>query len=60
MLPVWVLAIRYAKDKPLVRLVINGQTGKLWGRSPLSWPKIVASILFAIAVIVAISLVLRT
>jgi len=60
MLPVWVLAIRYAKDKPLVRLVINGQTGKLWGKSPLSWLKIVASIVFAIAVIVAISLVLRT
>jgi len=56
MLPVWVLAIRYAADKPLVRLVINGQTGALWGKSPLSWMKIVGTILIGLAVVVGIAL----
>jgi hypothetical protein len=58
MLPVWVLAVRYAKDKPPVRLVVNGQTGQVHGRSPLSWPKIISLSLFAIAMIVAIALVM--
>jgi DNA-directed RNA polymerase subunit RPC12/RpoP len=57
MLPIWVLAIRYAKDKPLVRLVINGQTGALWGKSPLSWAKIVGAILIGLALVVGIALV---
>lgn len=56
MLPVWVLAIRYAKDKPLVRLVVNGQTGACWGKSPLSWAKIVGVILLGLAIVVAIAL----
>lgn len=58
MLPVWVLAVRYAKDKPPVRLVLNGQTGQVHGRSPLSWPKIIALSLGVIAVIVVIALVM--
>jgi hypothetical protein len=56
MLPVWVLAIRYAADKPLVRLVVNGQTGKLWGKSPLSWTKIVGAIVLGLAIVVGIAL----
>jgi hypothetical protein len=30
--PVWVLAVRYRDDKPVVRVVINGQTGAATGR----------------------------
>ncbi len=56
MLPVWVLAVRYDDGKPPVRLVVNGQTGKLGGRAPLSWQKIVFTILAFIAVITAIVL----
>jgi hypothetical protein len=56
MLPVWVLAIRYAADKPLVRLVINGQTGAMWGKSPLSWAKIVGAIVLGLALVVGIAL----
>lgn len=52
MLPVWVLAVKYAADKPPVRLVVNGQSGKVGGRAPLSWAKIVAVIVVALAVIV--------
>jgi DNA-directed RNA polymerase subunit RPC12/RpoP len=40
LLPVWVVALRYHPRKPLVRFVVNGQTGKVWGATPLSWPKL--------------------
>jgi hypothetical protein len=46
-----VLAVRYRADKPPVRLVVNGQTGKLFGKAPLSWPKIAITVLFVIAAI---------
>ncbi len=57
LLPVWVLAIPYSKEKPPVRVVINGQTGKLTGRPPRSALMIsvfVLSILAAIGLVVAI------
>ncbi len=56
MLPVWVLAVKYAADKPPVRLVVNGQTGLVGGRAPLSWIKITVSILLALGAIVGIVL----
>jgi hypothetical protein len=40
LLPVWVVALRYHPRKPLVRFVVNGQTGSVWGATPLSWPKL--------------------
>ncbi|PWB75350.1 MAG: hypothetical protein C3F15_06420 [Holophagae bacterium] len=40
LLPVWVVALRYHPRRPLVRFVVNGQTGKAWGATPLSWPKL--------------------
>jgi hypothetical protein len=51
LLPVWVLAVRYHPDKPIVRLVINGQTKKLHGRPPRSWQKIVLTVLTVILVV---------
>jgi hypothetical protein len=54
LLPVWVLAIKYADDAPPVRIVINGQTGKLTGRPPRSVKKIVALVVFVVAVIAAL------
>lgn len=59
LLPVWVLAIRYAPDAPVVRLVINGQTGAPCGRAPLSWIKIVITVLAVIAIAVGIALAVR-
>ena len=38
--PVWVLAVRWRDDKPPLRVVINGQTGAIAGKVPLSWWKI--------------------
>lgn len=53
MLPVWVLAVKYAADQPPVRLVVNGQTGLVGGRAPLSWIKVGVSIALALAAIIA-------
>jgi hypothetical protein len=40
LVPVWVFAIRYDEKKPPIRVVVNGQTGKVFGKVPLSWAKI--------------------
>ncbi len=56
LLPVWVLAVKYAADEPPVRMVLNGQTGSLIGRPPRSWVKIIALVasLLAAAAVVAL------
>jgi hypothetical protein len=38
--PVWVFAIRYDDEKPPIRVLVNGQTGKVFGKVPLSWAKV--------------------
>jgi len=40
LLPMWVFAVRYDPGKPPIRLLVNGQTGEVWGRVPTSWAKI--------------------
>jgi hypothetical protein len=54
LVPVWVFAVRYRHDKPTLRVVINGQTGAAGGRVPLSWVKIAAASLVALAIIAAV------
>jgi hypothetical protein len=51
LLPIWVLAVRYAPDKPSVRLLINGQTGRIHGKAPRSALKITLLILIILAFI---------
>lgn len=48
LLPVWVFSTRYAEDKPPVRILMNGQTGKLHGKVPLSGRKILATTIIAL------------
>lgn len=57
LLPIWVLAVRYAEDRDPLRLVINGQTGKTAARVPLSAPKIALAVLLALALIAALVVV---
>ena len=45
LVPVWVLPVKYADDKPVVRLLVNGQTGKIYGNPPKSWVKITILVL---------------
>lgn len=36
LVPLWVLAVRWSSEQPPVRLLINGQTGRIWGHAPTS------------------------
>ena len=49
--PVWVLAVRYDAKRPPFRMVINGQTGAIHGKAPLSWLKILLAVLIVLALI---------
>ncbi len=59
LVPIWVLAVRYRADRPPVRLVINGQTGRAWGKAPISWQRVAAAVLVVVAVGVALYFALR-
>jgi hypothetical protein len=59
LVPVWVFAVRYREDKAPLKVVINGQTGKISGKVPLSWIKIVATILFVLGAVAAAILLAR-
>ncbi len=52
MLPVWVLPVRYDEQRPPVRLLVNGQTGNIWGRAPVSLIKV--AVLFAAVVTIGV------
>jgi hypothetical protein len=56
LLPVWVFAIRYRDDRPPIRILVNGQTGKAWGKIPVSWKKIavIAAAVLGLAAVPAI------
>lgn len=54
LIPVWLFALRYRADKPALRVVINGQTGKIDGKVPLSPLKIIATIVVVLAIIAGI------
>ncbi len=54
LVPIWVLAVRYRDDKPPLRVVINGQSGKITGDVPLSILKILITIGVVLAAIIAI------
>jgi hypothetical protein len=56
LLPLWLLPVKYAADKPLVRLVVNGQTGKIHGKAPTSWLKVTIAVLFGLGIVGAIVL----
>lgn len=53
LLPVWVLAVRYAEDAPALRVLVNGQTGEVVGKAPLSVWKVTAAVL-AVLVLAAV------
>jgi hypothetical protein len=50
LVPVWVFAVRYRDERPPLRVAINGQTGKIAGKVPLSWPRIVAALVVLAAI----------
>lgn len=54
LVPIWVLAVRYRLDRPPLRVVVNGQTGKTTGKVPLSPVKIGIAVMLAILIVIAI------
>ncbi|NMO20577.1 hypothetical protein HPC49_42390 [Pyxidicoccus fallax] len=59
LLPVWVLAVRYAEDAPPLRVLVNGQTGEVVGKAPLSPWKVTAAVL-ALLLLVAVGYLLAS
>ncbi|WP_434384773.1 hypothetical protein [Melittangium boletus] len=49
LVPVWVLAVRYAPQAPPLRVVVNGQTGVVHGKPPVSWVKVALTVLAVLA-----------
>lgn len=50
LVPAWLLNARYSPEKPPIRIVVNGQTGAVHGKPPLSAWRIAFAILLAIVV----------
>ncbi|MEZ4231011.1 MAG: hypothetical protein R3B89_17685 [Polyangiaceae bacterium] len=53
LLPLWVLPVRVGPHVPPVRLLINGQTGRIFGHAPLDWQRVVLAIALILGGIVA-------
>ena len=58
-LPLWVMSCQYAADRPPVRLLVNGQTGQVGGKVPVSPTKIVV-LLLLVAAMLLLALWLRS
>lgn len=48
LVPVWVLAARYDARKPPLRVVVNGQTGEVFGKVPVSWVKVLITVVLVL------------
>ncbi|MEO6776859.1 MAG: hypothetical protein ABI467_28235 [Kofleriaceae bacterium] len=59
LVPVWVFAVRYRQDKDPLRVLINGQTGEIAGKVPLSPWKIVFAVLGTLALLAGIAVLIH-
>lgn len=57
LVPVWVLSVRWHSLKPALRILINGQTGKIGGTAPTSPVKVTVAVLSALLLIISVALV---
>lgn len=60
LLPVWVLALRHDPKSPPLRFLVNGQTGKVYGRVPVSWVKVLIAVVLALLVLGGLYLLLSS
>jgi DNA-directed RNA polymerase subunit RPC12/RpoP len=51
LLPVWSFAVRYAENQPPVQILVNGQTGRVGGKVPISAIKVTVAVLLGVAVV---------
>jgi hypothetical protein len=55
LVPVWIFVVRYRADKAPLRIVVNGQSGRVGGDLPWSWWKLGAAALVLVAIGLAIA-----
>lgn len=60
LLPVWSFAVRYADDQPPIQILVNGQTGRVGGKVPVSGIKVTAAVLTALVVVGLVILLLMS
>ncbi|MCM2373828.1 hypothetical protein [Aporhodopirellula aestuarii] len=58
LLPVWSYAVRYAEDRPPVQILVNGQTGRVGGKVPVSTTKVAFAVLAVIGVLLLLALLM--
>ncbi|MCB9603052.1 MAG: hypothetical protein H6722_15315 [Sandaracinus sp.] len=51
LVPLWILPVRYREDKAPVRLLVNGQTGRVHAKTPTSWVKVTVAVVLGIALL---------
>ncbi|MCO8125022.1 hypothetical protein NHH03_25015 [Stieleria sp. TO1_6] len=51
LLPVWSYAVRYADDRPPVQILVNGQTGRVGGKVPVSATKVTIAVVIGLILI---------
>jgi hypothetical protein len=51
LLPVWSFAVRYDPQQPPLRILVNGQTGRIGGKVPVSAIKVSIAVVIALIVI---------
>nr|WP_233148600.1 hypothetical protein [Rhodopirellula sp. MGV] len=56
LLPVWCFAVRYSEDKPPIQILVNGQTGRVAGKAPVSAAKIGSLVVGVLIFFVVIAL----
>lgn len=45
LMPIWTYAVRYAEDRPPIQILVNGQTGRVGGKVPVSTTKVAAAVI---------------
>jgi hypothetical protein len=55
LVPLWVFALRYDQKKVPIRLIINGQTGRAFGKIPWSWPRLIIAIVLGVLLVTALA-----
>ena len=51
LLPVWSFAVRYAENQPPVQILVNGQTGRVGGKVPISAIKVTIAVMVGLVVV---------
>lgn len=53
LLPVWLSSYKY--QEKVYQFMVNGQTGKVWGKTPISIPKVIITVVGVIAALLLIA-----